>query len=36
MDGFFDSLRRMNLPRSQERWIGGVAGGIGGAGPEGP
>src|SRR5699024_9365490 len=29
MDGFFDSLRRMNLPRSQERWIGGVAGGIG-------
>src|SRR5690625_4258141 len=29
MDGFFDSLRRMNLHRSQERWIGGVAGGIG-------
>ena len=26
--GFFDSLRRLNMPRSQERWIGGVAGGI--------
>lgn len=26
--GFFDSLRQLNLPRSQERWIGGVAGGI--------
>lgn len=29
LDGFFDSLRRMNLARRQERWIGGVAGGIG-------
>lgn len=27
-NGFFDSLRRLNTPRSQERWIGGVAGGI--------
>ncbi|UFU05662.1 PspC domain-containing protein [Ruania halotolerans] len=27
-DGFFDSLRRANLPRTQDRWIGGVAAGL--------
>ncbi|SED65501.1 PspC domain-containing protein [Ruania alba] len=27
-DGFFDSLRRTGLPRTSDRWIGGVAAGI--------
>lgn len=27
-DSFFDSLRRMGVARSHERWIGGVAGGL--------
>ena len=27
-DGFFDSLRRSGVVRTQDRWIGGVAGGI--------
>ena len=28
MDGFFDSIRRTGLVRSEERWIGGVSGGL--------
>ncbi|MEN5074029.1 PspC domain-containing protein [Isoptericola cucumis] len=27
-DGFFDSIRRMGVARSDDRWVGGVAGGI--------
>ncbi|GAA1714595.1 hypothetical protein GCM10009809_08460 [Isoptericola hypogeus] len=27
-DGFFDSIRRMGLARSDDRWVGGVAGGV--------
>lgn len=27
-DGFFDAMRRIGVVRTQERWIGGVAGGI--------
>lgn len=27
-DGFFDSIRRMGLFRSDDRWVGGVAGGV--------
>lgn len=27
-DGFFDSVRRVGLVRTQDRWIGGVAGGL--------
>lgn len=27
-DGFYDSVRRIGLVRTQERWIGGVAGGL--------
>ena len=27
-DGFFDSVRRMGVARSPQRWVGGVAGGI--------
>ncbi|WP_166845827.1 PspC domain-containing protein [Isoptericola sp. BMS4] len=27
-DGFFDSIRRMGIARSDERWVGGVAGGV--------
>ncbi|HEY3436364.1 MAG TPA: PspC domain-containing protein [Actinotalea sp.] len=28
VDSFFDSIRRLGLTRSDERWIGGVAGGL--------
>ncbi|MDR2723282.1 MAG: PspC domain-containing protein, partial [Cellulomonadaceae bacterium] len=27
-DGFFNSIRRSNIYRTEERWVGGVAGGI--------
>lgn len=27
-DGFFDSVRRVGLARTQDRWIGGVSGGV--------
>jgi phage shock protein PspC (stress-responsive transcriptional regulator) len=27
-DGFFDSIRRLGLARSDQRWVGGVAGGV--------
>ncbi|MCZ2264783.1 PspC domain-containing protein, partial [Isoptericola sp. QY 916] len=27
-DGFFDSIRRMGVTRSDNRWVGGVAGGV--------
>ncbi|MEL7975629.1 PspC domain-containing protein [Isoptericola sp. F-RaC21] len=27
-DGFFDSIRRIGLTRSDNRWVGGVAGGV--------
>ncbi|HEY8719497.1 PspC domain-containing protein [Pengzhenrongella sp.] len=27
-DGFFDSMRRLGVVRTQDRWIGGVAGGV--------
>jgi phage shock protein PspC (stress-responsive transcriptional regulator) len=27
-EGFFDAMRRLGLVRTQERWIGGVAGGV--------
>lgn len=27
-DGFFDAVRRMGLARSDDRWVGGVAGGL--------
>lgn len=27
-DGFFDSIRRMGVARSDDRWVGGVAGGL--------
>jgi phage shock protein PspC (stress-responsive transcriptional regulator) len=29
MDRFFDTVRRIGISRSEDRWIGGVAGGIG-------
>ncbi|GAA3231356.1 PspC domain-containing protein [Oerskovia jenensis] len=29
MDGFFDTVRRIGISRSEDRWVGGVAGGIG-------
>jgi len=28
MTGFFDAIRRMGVSRSQDRWLGGVAGGV--------
>ncbi|MFE7405689.1 PspC domain-containing protein [Isoptericola sp. NPDC057559] len=27
-DGFFDSIRRLGVTRSDDRWVGGVAGGV--------
>ncbi|WP_225228483.1 MULTISPECIES: PspC domain-containing protein [Oerskovia] len=28
MDGFFDTVRRIGISRSEDRWVGGVAGGV--------